>query len=34
MEKIKKTFIVAHIDFELKGWCGLEINMAHTNGAI
>jgi hypothetical protein len=29
-----KTIIVAHIDFEVKSWCGLEINMAHTNRAI
>ena len=27
----RKTIIVDHIDFELKSWCGLEINMAHTN---
>ena len=29
-----KTIVVAHNDFELKIWCGLEINMAHTNRAI
>ena len=29
-----KTIKMAHIDFEIKVWCGLEIKVAYTKRAI